>query len=344
MNGDPAELLRMAGGLAEKGVTAFVPTTLAGPWDQITRAVDAVAAAMRQPGRGARILGVHLEGPYFHPAQRGAQNLAHLATPRPEDYLPLLDRYSIIRRVSAAPELPGALELGQELRRRGIVAAIAHSDATYQQVVTAVEHGYSHVTHLFSGMSTVKRIDAYRVSGVLEAALLLDELTTEIIADGHHLPPSLMRLALKNKGLDRICLVSDAMEAAGLGAGNYQLGGLAVVVEAAIPEVFEIPTQARNRVAKLADRSAFAGSVATMDQLVRNLVQWVGLDILDAVRLATFNPARLEGIDHETGSIAKGKRADLIVFDQDVEVQLTMVAGELVVNKLSGMTPGARGE
>lgn len=330
MGATTADLLKMAQGVVKGGVTSFLPTTLSGPWPDIVKAIDCIGRAMRMDIHGAKILGAHLEGPYFSFEQKGAQNPLYIMTPKPEDYLPLFDEYPFIIRVSAAPELDGALELGQELKRRGIVASIAHSNASYQEVLQAIEHGYTHATHIFSGMSTVRRMDAYRVAGVVESVLVLDELTTEMIADGHHLPPSLMKLVLKTKGIDKVCLVTDSMKAAGLGPGRYKLGGLDVLIESAIPEVFEISTQERNYVAKLADRSAFASSVATMDQLVRNMVKHVGLNIVDAVKLVTCNPARMQGIDHQRGVIAEGMKADITVFDENVDIHLTMAEGEIV--------------
>jgi N-acetylglucosamine-6-phosphate deacetylase len=327
------DLELMSSGLAKGGVTSFMPTTLSGPLSKIVNAVQCIETTMKKGTSGAKILGAHLEGPYFHMEQKGAQNPLYIINPKPEDYLPILERYSCIKRLSAAPEISGGYQLGQELRRRGIVAAIAHSNAIYQEVLKAIEYGYTHATHIYSGMSGVQRINAYRVSGVIESVLLLDELTTEMIADGHHLPPSLMKLVLKAKGLDKVCLVSDSMAAAGLGPGNYQIGGLEAVVEADIPEAFEIPTQATNYVAKLADRSAFASSVATMDQLVCNMVKWVGLSIQDAVKLVTFNPARFQGLDHKLGILAKGKEADLTIFDRDLNIQSTFVNGSLVYEK-----------
>jgi N-acetylglucosamine-6-phosphate deacetylase len=327
------DLESMSRGLAQGGATSFMPTTLSGPWADIVRAVQCIEAAMRKGTSGAKIIGAHLEGPYFHMNQKGAQNPHYIINPHAEDYIPVLDRYTSIKRVSAAPEIPGGYELGQELKRRGIVASIGHSDATYQEVLQAVEYGYTHATHMFSGMSGLRRDRAYRVSGVIEAVLLLDELTTEIIADGHHLPPSLMKLVLKNKGYDRVCLVSDSMATAGMGPGNGQLGGLDVIVEADIPDSFEIPTQTGNYVAKLADRSAFASSVATTDQLVRNMVNLVGLNIPAAVKLVTLNPARFQGLDHEVGILAPGKAADITIFDQNINIQATWVDGKLVYKK-----------
>jgi len=332
MSASEDDLAKMARGLVKCGVTSFMPTTLSGSLAEIHK----IAACVERIGKvsgGAKLIGLHLEGPYLNPRQMGAQNPEHIILPDPAGYLPLLDKYPSIKRVSAAPEIPGGMALGRELRKRGIVAAIAHSDGTYQDVLAAVENGYTHATHVFSGMSSVRRVEAYRVSGVLESVLLLDEITTEIIADGHHLPPSLIRLVLKAKGLDRVCLVTDAMSAAGLGPGRYTLGGLEVIVENTVPEIFEVKTQKNNYVAKLLDRRAFAGSVATMNQLVRNMVKLIGLNLLDAVRLATINPARMQKVHHQTGMIAKGMKADLAVFNDELEVSLTMVDGEIAYRR-----------
>jgi N-acetylglucosamine-6-phosphate deacetylase len=334
MAGSLKDLARMAKGLGRTGVTSFLPSTLSGPLDGIERAVAAIDQAMQARLPGARIAGAHLEGPYFSLEQKGAQNPAYLIPPRPEDYLPLLDRYRCIVRVSAAPELPGGLELGEELRRRGIVASIGHSNATFQEVVRAVASGYTHVTHIFSAMSTVRRVYGYRVSGVVEAALVLDELTAEMIADGHHLPPSLMKLVLKAKGADKVCLVTDSMTAAGMGPGEYSLGGLEVVVESDIPGAFEIPSQEGSRVAKLPDRSAFASSVATMDQLLRTMTRWVGLSLPEAVKLVTLHPARMQGLLRDRGLIGPGMKADLAVFDDDVRILMTLVDGEVVYQRV----------
>lgn len=333
MSGSKQELRQMARTHAAGGTTALLATTCTDDFEQIHRALDVLDSLMDEPDTGgARVIGAHVEGPYFSYEQRGAQNPALLRSPRRDEYLDLIDRHHSVVRVSAAPELPGALELGGELLGRGIVASIAHSNATYQQVLKAVSAGYSHVTHIFSGMSRFERINSYRVSGVLEAALLLDELTTEMIADGHHLPPSLMKLVLKAKGLNRVCLVTDAMSAAGLGPGSYSLGGMDVVVEGDIPGCFEVLSQPGNFVAKLTERTAFAGSVATMDRLVRNMVFLVGLSIQDAVKMATINPARMQGLHKKMGVCAPGMLGDLVVFDNEISIRMTIVNGKVVFN------------
>lgn len=324
------DLQRMAEGLAKNGVTSFLPTTLAAPLNEIEKAVNCIQQALNKGiSGGAKILGAHLEGPYFNQKQRGAQNPKYIIEPKKEDYIPILNQYKCIRRVSAAPELPGSLELGQELRKRGIVAAIAHTNASYQEIIKAVEAGYSHVTHIFSGMSGIERVDAYRVAGVIESSLLIEELTTEIIADGHHLPPSLMQLVLKTKGLEKVCLVSDSMSAAGQGPGLYNLKGMEVIVEANAPSGFEVPIQGDNYVAKLRDRSSFASSVSTIDKMVKNMVGLLGLNLIDAIKLVTINPASMQKIDQEVGIIAPGMKADLAVFDGNIAIKMTIVDGKV---------------
>ena len=324
------DLQLMAQGLVQCGTTSFLPTTLSGPWDAIVNSIDCVAQAMKKDLKGSKILGVHVEGPYVNLEQKGAQNPKFIYPPRPEQYIPLLEKYPSIIRLTAAPEVPGGLELGQELRKRNIVAAIGHSNASYQQILEAIENGYTHVTHMFSAMSGLHRIKAYRVSGVIESTLLMDELTTELIADGHHLPPSLMKLVFHAKGMDKVCLVTDSMSAAGLGPGNYDLGGLEVVVEADIPDEFEIPTQGNNYVAKLTDRSSFASSVSTTDRLVRNMVKFVDLNIRQAVKLVTYNPAKIQGLEDEIGILAENKKADIAVFDDNIDIKTTIVDGKIL--------------
>jgi len=318
---------------AKGGSTSIVPTTITAPMEDIIRAIENIEIVRKKNLPGANVLGVHVEGPYFSPEQRGAQNPKFLKEPEPEEYLGLLDRYDCIIRVSAAPEIRGGLELGQELRKRGILASIAHTNATYQDILRAIEAGYTHVTHMYSGMSGMKRINAYRVSGVIESTLLLDELTTEIIADGHHLPPSLIKLILKAKGLDKVSIITDAMSAAGLGPGKYFLGGLDVVVEDDVAGEFEVPEEEGNYVAKLLTRDAFAGSAATMDKCVKNMVKLVGLSIQDAVKMATINPAKLIGVEDKKGSLVKGKDADIVIFDENINIIMTIVGGKIVYKK-----------
>ncbi len=335
MEGTPEALETIAETHARGGTTAFLATTLTAPLEQIHAALEAISrACTSEEIAGAKILGAHLEGPYLNPKQAGAQNPAYLRNPDPKELEGLLKKYPCLKRVTLAPELPGGLETGRLLRAHDVMASIGHSDATYQQILEAVEAGFSHVTHLFSATSTVKRIEAYRFAGVAEATLLLDALSTELIADGHHLPPSLIKLALRAKGTDRVCAVTDAISAAGLGPGEYELGGLPIIVESEVTSDFEAQPPAGSCVAKLADRSAFAGSVALMNQVLQTLVNLVGLPLVEAVKMVTWTPAHILGISHERGLVAPGMYADLVVLDDAFSVKMTIVEGKIVYQNL----------
>lgn len=333
MSGDPDAVIKSAEAHAKGGVTAMFPTTITAPIPTIIQSLEAVEEASDRQYNGASIIGVHIEGPYFNPAQAGAQNPAYIKNPDVEELNPILDRFPIIRRVSVAPELPGAMEMGQELRRRGVIASIAHTDAIFQDVVKAVENGYTHVTHMFSGMSHFRRMDAYRIAGVMEAVLAIDELTTELIADGHHIPPSMIRMVINAKGVQNVCVTTDATHMAGMGAGKSELFGLKTVVDDTKSPRFELPTQRGEYVAKLADLTAFAGSVATMDQIIRTMISHpVGLSLSEAIKMATTIPARIHGLHRDRGMLSPGMVGDAVIFDEHINVGVTVVEGRVVFN------------
>ncbi|MDF2924828.1 MAG: nagA 3 [Paenibacillaceae bacterium] len=315
----PEEIRAICAAHARYGTTSILPTTLAAPIPELIRTIRAVREAQSLTIE-SNILGIHLEGPYFAQSQRGAQNPEHILNPSPDTYLPLLNEWDQVRMMGAAPELPGSLELGRELVRRGIVASIAHSDATYDEVVRAVQHGYSDVTHIYSGCSMVHRVNGYRVAGVVEAGLALDELTVQVIADGKHLPAALLKLLYKTKGADRIILITDALFAA---ASRYQDGDV-------ITQSNGVQTVLEDGVMKLMDRQAFAGSIATANQLVRNMVQLAGASLPDAVAMASLTPARLMKLDGCKGRLAPGYDADFVLFDDQFEIRLTAVRGRIV--------------
>lgn len=318
MDGTVEAFLGVAEMAARHGATTIVPTTLASTNESLFEAFEMFRRAKPLNTRGAHMPGLHLEGPYFAYNQRGAQDPRYLRDPRPEEYLAILAASDDIRRMSLAPELDGALELGRELRKRGILASIAHSDAIFEEAVEAFRNGYTHVTHLYSCTSSVVRRNAYRYAGIVEAAYWLDDMTVEIIADGIHLPKSLLQLVYKLKGPDRTVLITDSMRAAGMPEGNYFLGargtGMPVVVE--------------EGVAKLPDRSAFAGSVATADRAVRTMAQLAEIPIPEAVKMMSLTPARVMHIDDRTGSLAVGKAADIVIFNDRVEIQGVFIQGE----------------
>lgn len=309
---------------ATGGTTSLLATSLTSSFPVLQRAIAACQTALDQPSDdGARILGLHLEGPYFAPVQAGAQDPQHIKNPDPLEYRDLLDHSPLIKRMSAAPELPGGLELGRELRQRGVLASIGHSDATFEEVAAALDSGYQMVTHLYSAMSMVKRVNAYRVAGVVEAGLFFDDLTVEIIGDGKHLPASLLKLIYKCKGSDRVTLCTDATRATGLGDGEYIVGSREAGQKAIVDQ----------DVAWMPDRSAFAGSVATTGRLLRNMVNMAAVPLAEAVKLLTVNPARLLGLEQVLGGIDPGKKADLVIMDRDLTVKATIVNGVVVYSR-----------
>ena len=325
MDGNVEAFLKIAETHARYGTTAMVPTTLTSEKEGLfeTLAIYEKAHAINRDG--AQFLGMHLEGPYFAMSQRGAQDPRYIRNPDPEEYKEVIARSSVISRWSAAPELPGAIEFGQYLRANGILAAIAHTDAIYEEVVEAVESGYSLATHLYSGMSGVSRRNAFRYAGVIESAFIIDAMDVEVIADGIHLPAPLLKLIYKIKGPDRIALITDSMRGAGMPSGESVLGnintGLKVIIE--------------DGVAKLPDRTAFAGSVATADRLVRNMINMADVPLVEAVRMMTLTPARIIGVDANKGSIAVGKDADVIIFDDNITIDSTFRQGRIIYNKSS---------
>ena len=302
------------------GTTSIVPTTLTCLNSELFNFFEVYRKVKADWHEGPNLLGIHLEGPFFNAAQAGAQDPKFLQLPTRENFMPILEAGGAdIMRISVAVELEGALELGEELKKRGIIAAIGHSDATYAEVAKAVEAGYSFVTHLYSGMSALHRVGPYRVLGVVESAYLFDELGVEIISDGKHLPPELLRLIVKNKGIDNICLITDSMRGAGMPEGSRpKLGSLTNGQETLI----------RDGVAMMPDLKAFAGSVCTTDRCVRTMYKLAGVSLPDAVRMMTANPARVLGIDGSKGTIAKGMDADLVIFDEDINISSVYVGGE----------------
>ena len=323
MDGTEEAFLKIAETHARYGTTSMLPTTLTSDKEGLLHTLDVYEKANQRNASGAQFIGLHLEGPYFAMNQRGAQDPKYIRDPDPEEYKAVLDRSSSIKRWSAAPELKGAIEFGKYVTSKGVLAAVAHTDAIYEEVVEAFENGYTLATHLYSAMSGVTRKNAFRYAGVIESAFILDEMDVEIIADGVHLPAPLLKLVYKIKGADRTALITDAMRAAGMSEGESVLGnlktGLRVIVE--------------DGVAKLPDRTSFAGSVATADRLVRTVMRLADIPLLDAIRMITSTPARILKIADRTGSLAEGKYADIVIFDEDINIKKTIVKGQVIYNK-----------
>jgi N-acetylglucosamine-6-phosphate deacetylase len=309
---------------ARYGTTAMCPTTLTSEKEDLLKTLSIYEQANELNVKGAQFIGMHLEGPYFALGQRGAQDPRYIRDPDPAEYKEILAATNVIKRWSAAPELKGAIEFGKYLKSKGVLAAIAHTDAIYEEVLEAFENGYTLATHFYSSMSGVSRRDCFRFAGVIESGYLIDEMDVEIIADGVHLPAPLLKLIYKIKRASRTALITDAMRGAGMPEGNSILGslknGLKVIIE--------------DGVAKLPDRSSFAGSVATTDRLVRNMINMAGVSLEEAVRMISKTPARIMGIDDRKGTLTIGKDADVLVFDQEINIQHTIVGGKIIYSRI----------
>lgn len=320
MDGSEEAFLKIAEAHARCGTTAMLPTTLTSEKEDLLQTLELYEQANKKNTRGAQFIGMHLEGPYFALNQRGAQDPRYIRDPDPKEYKEILQRSSSIKRWSAAPELKGAIEFGRYITSKGVLAAVAHTDAIYEEVLEAFENGYTLATHLYSAMSGVTRRNAFRYAGVIESAYILDEMDVEIIADGVHLPAPLLKLVYKIKGADRTALITDAMRAAGMPEGESVLGnlktGLKVIVE--------------DGVAKLPDRTSFAGSVATADRLIRTMIKMANVPLIEAVRMITKTPARIMKIESKKGTLAEGKDADILIFDDDINIKMTMIKGRIV--------------
>ncbi|MBQ8320564.1 MAG: N-acetylglucosamine-6-phosphate deacetylase [Clostridia bacterium] len=301
------------------GTTTMLATTLAAS-DKETENALCTFAEYKEKYPNGTLIGVHMEGPWLNPAQCGAQNVEYMKTPSKEELKKLKKKYPFILRVGAAPELEGGLEFGKTSEELGIVASVAHTDAEFQDIVQAKENGYTLMTHLYSGMKGVTRKNSFRIAGAVEAGLLFDELFVEVIADGRHLPFSLLQFIYKCKGADKICLITDATRAGGLPNGTQTVigslkNGLPVIVE--------------DGVTKLLDRQSFAGSTATTDRLYRTMAEAIGKDMVALSKMASLTPARVMGWKNR-GEIAEGKRADLIIMSEKLDVKQVILGGEKI--------------
>jgi len=318
MDGTVTDILIAARAHLVHGTTTIAPTTLTCSDEELFAFFDHYEEAKAVKKNMPRLCGIHLEGPYFSKDQAGAQPPHYLLNPTKEHYEKVLERsHGNIFRWSVAPELEGAMELGDALKEKGILVSIGHSNATYDTVVESLKHGYHHITHFYSACSSIIRVKGVRVLGVVECGYLFDDFDIEIIADGKHLPPELLRLIIKNKDNQKISLVTDSMRGAGMPEGESILGsrkdGLKVII--------------KDGIATMMDFSAFAGSVATTDRLVRTMVNEAGLQLHEAVNMMSLHPARLLKQEAVLGSIAVGKLADLVLLDDTITAKAVYVGG-----------------
>jgi N-acetylglucosamine-6-phosphate deacetylase len=309
MDGSVDGLQEIAGYQARNGVTGFMATTLVAPLPRIRDAVSSVRAALVKP-LPSEILGLYFEGPFLSFEKKGAQNPEFIRPIDEATASTILELAKGLKTIiTVAPESGDNLSFIPGLREGGLIVSIGHSAAAYELAMMSFERGVTHATHLYNAMSGFLP----REPGVIGAVLDSVAVTAELIADGIHVHPAALRLAIRQKGVERICLVTDSLNAAGLGEGEYRVGGLDVVV--------------KEGQARLKQSGALAGSVLTLNRAVRNVVDWAGVSISQAVRMASLNPARVLGLDNHIGSIDVGKLANLAVFDRDFNVVATILRG-----------------
>ncbi|MEK6990057.1 N-acetylglucosamine-6-phosphate deacetylase [Paenibacillus sp. FSL K6-1566] len=296
---------------SSQGTTAMLATTMTAPKADIDRVLHDVQNYRNQEMPYTRLEGVHLEGPFISPKWPGAQNPEHIVLANIEWLEEWVSTYpGLVRQVTLAPEREGALEAVKWLSSHGIVAALGHTDATYEEVEAAVEAGLSHGVHTFNAMTGLH----HRKPGVVGAMLSDDRLSCEIIADGIHVHPAAMRILARVKPQDKLILITDAMSAAGMPDGEYTIGDLPVVVEDGIATL-------------KSNRNSLAGSTLTMIKGFQLLVREVGLSLEQASLAASTNPARKIGIDDRTGSLEAGKLADVLLLDHKLELQGVWIQG-----------------
>lgn len=316
MDGTTKNLGIIADTVAKEGTTTFLATTMTQSKENILKAMHAVKEyRAKEHDNGARIAGIHLEGPFIAAAHKGAQPLEYVAAPNAE----VFDEYNeasgnCIKIITMAPEVDGALDFIRHLREKGVVVSIGHTGAKCAEVQKAMAAGATNVTHTYNAQSPLH----HREIGVVGSALLYDDLYCELICDTIHVSVPAMQLLVKNKKANKLALITDAMRAKGLADGISELGGQTVIV--------------KGGEARLQD-GTLAGSVLKMNLAVKNMTEKVGAPLTQAVDYCTINPARTLGIDNETGSIAVGKRADFAVLDQNFEVLYTIRDGKIIYQK-----------
>ena len=306
--GSSEDIVNAANFHFEHGTTSICPTISAAPFKVMTNAVESFEKALENKNLKGTLIGLHFEGPYLSKSQVGGQNPDAITSPVREEYEPLLnEKGHLVARWSYAPENDFDGSFARALTEAKVVASAGHTDAIYPDMLRAFESGCRLVTHLYSCTSTITRDHGFRRLGVIESAYLLDDMYVEIIADGKHLPPELIKLILKIKGRDRVCLITDSLAVAGVAKDGEEV------------ETLGTRFFVEDGVCKLLDKSAFAGSIATADRLIRVLTKDVGASVIDAVYMMTKVPAEIMGLKSK-GLIKEGYDADIVVFDDDINM------------------------
>ena len=299
------------------GSTSIFPTMSSSTIPMIEEASETCTKLMKQ--ENSPILGLHLEGHYFNLAMAGGQLPENIKNPDPNEYIPLVEKYDCIKRWDAAPELPGAMQFGKYITAKGILASVGHTQAEYQDISAAYEAGYTHATHFYNAMPGFHKRREYKYEGTVESIYLMEDMTVEVVADGIHVPPTILRMVYRIKGVEKTALITDALACA---ASDSK-------------EAFDPRVIIEDGVCKLADRSALAGSVATMDRCIRTMVQKAEIPLEDAIRMASETPSKIMGVYDRKGSLQKGKDADILVLDENLNIRAVWAMGQLVEGTFS---------
>ena len=294
------------------GTTSIYATLSSSPIDMMEKACQTCDQLMQEGG--TTIMGMHMEGPYFNPSKAGAQLPEVIRIPDVDEYTHIVEDFDCMRRWDCAPELPGAVEMGQYITGKGIVAAIGHTAAEYSHVKAAWDAGYTLATHFYNGMPGFHNVREYKHAGTVESVYLLQDMAVEVIADGIHVPPTLLNLVYHIKGVERTSLCTDAL----------------AVTDSDSEHAFDPRVIIEDGVCKLSDRSALAGSIATMDRLIKTMARVVDVPLQDVVRMASETPARIMGIYDRKGSLQRGKDADILLLDSDINLRGVFSMGEFV--------------
>lgn len=297
------------------GATSIFPTLSSSPFSKLHQAASICEKLMAEPN--SPILGLHIEGPYLNPKIAGSQYAEHVKEVDEKEYKELIENTHCIRRWDASPELPGALDFARYLHDKGILVAASHTESEYEGIKEAYAAGFTHVAHFYNAMPGFHKRREYKYEGTVESVYLTDGMTIELIADGIHLPSTILRLAYKLKGVEHTCLVTDALSYAA--NEGKEINDPSIIIE--------------DGVCKMADRSSLAGSLATSDTLIRTMVK-ADIPLGDALRMASETPARIMGVYDRKGSLQKDKDADILIMDKNLNIRAVWQGGDLVLDKM----------
>ncbi len=313
MTASAAELVKLSEFYATRGVTSYLAATVTAPSEDISSVIDLVADAMSSPANGARILGIHLEGPYISKQAKGAQREEYIRPSSKDEYVNWLKRANV-KLITIAPEIPGNLDCIRDFVSHGITVSIGHSDATYEQAMEAISLGASQATHTFNGMKGLH----HREPGTAGAVISSSGVVCELIADNIHIHPAVLSIVVRAKGTQGVCLVTDSMAAAGLSDGEYKLARHTVTVQDG---------------AVTNEHGSLAGSVLTMDRALKNIMDATGLSVWEAWPMSSANAIRQLGLDKQKGKIQTGYDADIVMLNKEFNVHLTLTEGNIVYER-----------